>query len=137
MMACQVSNYFVTSFNATSRIKNINRSCAGTPLSDVCYRLATSGKKQAKSKSYRKIFSHFSNVVIRNLPAKKPPQNEKALNFLIPSPNSDFPKSLGSHLLPDDIQRAAGFKPLYLLCIISMVYRERFCRAVFMVQHHG
>lgn len=44
---------------------------------------------------------------------------------------------LRSHLPPDDIQRAAGFEPFYLLCIIRMVNRERILGAIAMVQHNG
>src|SRR3569833_4668325 len=38
---------------------------------------------------------------------------------------------------PDHIQRAAGFEPLYLLLVESVVHFELFLAAVFVVKHHS
>ncbi len=66
------------------------------------------------------------------LPTKKASPFGKALNNINSKLKIRYPK-LRDHLPADDVQRAACFKPLYLLCIIGVVYREAFCCTICMV----
>jgi hypothetical protein len=65
---------------------------------------------------------------------KSLPKNGEAISKN--SKSIRIPK-LFCHLGTDNVQRAAGLKPFYLLCIIGMVNREAFGSTIGVVQYNG